>query len=162
MKLFLFHILLILFIIPGIRSIFPQEKIDATFEAVEGKILIYYEIKGDPDMEYDVEVTLKRTSVPSFELTPSEMTGDIGKGKFAGKKRTIVWHLKPEEEAVLDGEDFYFNVTAEVIEEGGGIPWYVYAGGAAIGGGVAAFLLLNKKDDNESAPAGFPAPPGRP
>jgi len=145
-------------------NLLPQEKIDATFEASDGKIFIYYEIKGDPEKEFDVEVTLRRTSVPSFKLTPSEMTGDVGEGKFAGRKRTVVWHLKPEEEAILDGEDFYFEVIAKALEEGGGIPWYVWAGGAAVGGGVAAFLLLNKKDDSgdSNTSTNFPSPPGRP
>jgi hypothetical protein len=146
-------------------GLLAQEKINTTFEASEGKIFIYYEIKGDPDKEFNVEVTLRRTSVPSFELTPSQMTGDIGDGKFAGRQRTIVWRLKPEEEAILDGDDFYFQVTVVPVEEGGGIPWYVYAGGAAVGGGVAALLLLSKKDeggDGGSTTTSFPSPPGRP
>ena len=145
-------------------NLFAQEKIDATFEASEGKIFIYYEFKGDPDKEFNIEVTLRRTSVPSFKLVPSQMTGDVGEGKFAGRQRTVVWRLKPEEEAILDGDDFYFQVTAEPLEGGGGIPWYVW-GGAAVGGGVAAFLLLNKKDEGTGGggtSTSFPSPPGRP
>jgi hypothetical protein len=147
-------------------NLLAQEKIDATFEASDGKIFIYYEIKGDPEKEFNVEVTLRRTSVPSFKLTPSEMTGDVGEGKFAGRQRTIVWRLKPEEEAILDGEDFYFEVIAEAIEEGGGggVPWYVWVGGAAVGGGVAALLLLKKDDGGGggTTSTNLPAPPGRP
>jgi len=144
-------------------NLLAQEKIDATFEASEGKIFIYYEFKGDPDKEFNIEVTLRRTSVPSFKLTPLQMTGDVGEGKFAGRQRTIVWRLKPEEETILDGDDFYFQVTAEPLE-GGGIPWYVFAGGAAVGGGVAAILLLNKKDTGTggTTSTSFPSPPGRP
>ena len=145
-------------------NLYAQEKINATFEASEGKIFIYYQFKGDPDQDFNVEVTLRRTSVPSFKLTPSEMTGDVGEGKFAGRQRTVVWRLKPEEEAMLEGEDFYFEVTAEPIEQGGGgIPWWVYAGGVAVGGGVAAILLLNKKDEGGgSTSTNLPNPPGRP
>jgi hypothetical protein len=153
------------FIIFLLNSIsYSQEKIDASFEASEGKIFIYYELKGDPSSEYQIEVKLKRTSDPSFELIPSVMIGDVGKGKFAGGKCTIIWHLNSEEESELEGEDFYFDVIAEKIEEGGGIPWWVYAGTAAVGGGVAAFFLLNKSDNgDETTPTvPFPNPPGRP
>ncbi len=158
-KFFFFSLILLLYNIS-----YSQEKIDASFEASEGKIFIYYELKGDPSSEYQVDVKLKRTSDPSFELIPSVMIGDAGKGKFAGGKRTIIWHLNSEEESKLEGEDFYFDVTAEKIEEGGGIPWWVYAGTAVVGGGVAAFFLLNKSDDGDEPPAttAFPNPPARP
>ncbi|MGE5797607.1 MAG: hypothetical protein ACM34O_04060 [Ignavibacteria bacterium] len=163
MKIKFYFLIVILFLFHNLS--YSQENIDASFEAAEGKIFIYYELKGDPASEYQVEVKLKRTSDPSFEIVPSVMIGDVGKGKFAGGKRTIIWHLNSEEEAKLEGEDFYFDVRAEKIEEGGGIPWWVYAGTAAVGGGVAAFFLLNKSDSgDEPSPSAstFPNPPGRP
>ncbi|HVO73890.1 MAG TPA: hypothetical protein VMT35_07695 [Ignavibacteriaceae bacterium] len=145
---------------------YSQEKIEASFEASEGKIFIYYELKGDASAEYQVDIKLKRTSDPSFELVPAVMIGDVGKGKFAGGKRTIIWHLNSDEESKLQGEDFYFDVTAKKIEEGGGIPWWVFAGTAAVGGGVAAILLLKKSDSGggtETPPnTTFPNPPARP
>lgn len=153
--------LLVLF---GFNSslIYSQEKIDATFEAGEGKILIHYELKGDSQKDYEVSIVLKRTSDHSFAVIPDETTGDIGEGKFAGKKSTITWLLNSDEEEMLDGDDFYFDVFAEEIKTGGGIPWYVYIGGAALAGGTAAILLLNKSSDEETPPASFPTPPARP
>ncbi len=144
-----------------------QEKINTTFEASpDGKIFIYYQLNGDPEKEYNIGVVLKRTSVPSFELTPADLSGNIGKGKYGdGNKKTIIWTLKPEEKAILNGEDFYFVVDAEEVKTGGGIPWYVYVGGAALAGGTAAVLLLNKKSDNSTTNpvvTGFPSPPARP
>ncbi len=144
-------------------SSFSQQRINATFEASqEGKIFIYYQLNGDPEKEYDVSVVLKRTSVPSFELVPSDVSGNIGKGKYGdGSKKTIIWNLKPEEKSILNGEDFYFVVNAEEVKSGGGIPWYLYVGGAALVGG-AAVLLLAKKSDNTTTSTTFPEPPGRP
>jgi hypothetical protein len=139
--------------------IFSQEKVSATFEAVEGKILVHYSIKGDPAKEYDVDVVLKRTGDSSFELVPDEMSGDVGKGKFAGSQRTIIWHIKPEEEAKLEGEDFYFEVTAVEITSGG-FPWGWVLGGAAVAGGAAAYFILSK--DKTEDPVNLPIPPGRP
>ena len=138
-----------------------QERVSATFEAIEGKVLIYYTIRGEADKEYEIDIVLKRTSVPSFELVPEEMSGDIGTGRYAGTQRTIVWHIKPEEEAKLDGDDFYFEVSATKIEEGGGFPWLYVVGGAALAGGAAAYFIL-KKDETGGETANIPLPPGRP
>ncbi|RPI73185.1 MAG: hypothetical protein EHM47_06620 [Ignavibacteriales bacterium] len=149
---------LILFLLP-LGSICSQERVSATFEAIEGKILIHYSIKGEQENEYEVEVVLKRTGDPSFELVPDEMSGDIGKGKFAGSQRTIVWHITPEEEAQLEGEDFYFEVTALEIKEGG-FPWGWVVGGAAAAGGAALYFILS--GDKEETTSNLPGPPGRP
>ena len=150
--------LIIILLVNGF--IFSQEKVSATFEAVEGKVLIYYTLKGDSEKEYDVNAILKRSNDASFELIPEDMTGDIGKGKFAGARKTIIWHIKPEEEALLEGEDFYFEVTAVEVKEGGGFPWLYVLGGAAVAGGAAAYFLLSKDDPAETT--NLPSPPGRP
>ena len=143
---------------------FSQQKINATFEASpDGKIFIYYQLNGDPGKEYDISVVLKRTSVPSFALVPSDLSGNVGQGKYGdGTKKTIIWTLMPEEKAILNGEDFYFVVNAEEVKSGGGIPWFVYVGGAALAGGAAVLLLSKKSDSNNSTTTSFPSPPGRP
>jgi len=149
----------ILFLIPYTLN-FSQERVSATFEPVEGKILIYYTIKGDADKEYEVDVVLKRTSDPSFEMVPGRMTGDIGKGKFAGSQKTIIWHIQPDEEAKLEGEDFYFEVTAAEVK-GSSFPWGWVLGGAAVAGGAAAYFILSGGKDSETL-NNLPVPPGRP
>jgi hypothetical protein len=160
LKIFLSAVLLLPLIS---NASYCQGRISTTFEASQdGKIFIYYQLNGDPEKEYDVSVVLKRTSVPSFELVPSDISGNVGKGKYGnGTKKTIIWTLKPEEKAILNGEDFYFVVNAEEVKSGGGIPWYVYVGGAALAGG-AAVLLLSKKSDNSTTTTNFPESPGRP
>ena len=160
---FILPVIILLTFISG--TAYSQERISTTFEASpDGKIFIYYQLNGNPDREYDISVVLKRTSVPSFELKPSDLSGNVGRGKYGdGSKKTIIWTLKPEEQAILNGEDFYFVVNADEVESGGGIPWYVYVGGAALVGGTAAVLLLNKKSDNTTTTGtDFPLPPARP
>lgn len=148
------------------QSINAQGKIQASFDYSEGKIFIFYEFQGDKTKNYEIEITLKRTSDPGFVVIPEKLSGDIGEGKFAGRKNKAVWELTPEEEANLEGEDFYFDVTANEISEGGGVPWYWFAGGAAVAGGAAAVLLLGKKDSDGTTPTPpsgvFPTPPVRP
>lgn len=152
-------------ILVAAKSIFPQQKIQTSFDYSEGKIFIFYEFQGDRTKDYEIEIVLKRTGDPSFNLIPENLTGDIGEGKFANKKCKIIWALSPAEETELEGEDFFFEITANELS--GGIPWYIYAGGAALAGGTAAVLLLGKKDSNGNGtitpPAGeFPTPPVRP
>jgi hypothetical protein len=148
------------------QDLFSQKKIEASFEYSEGKIFIYYEFQGNRENDYDVSIKLKRTSEPSFEIIPEDLTGDIGEGKFANKKNKITWVINEKEESQLEGEDFYFDVTAKEIKSGGGVPWYVFAGGAVLAGGTAAILVLGKKNSDESSTSSssgtFPTPPLRP
>ena len=165
MKKIFYYVLIFFTIMIVNQKVFPQGKIQATFDYSDGKIFIFYEFQGDRSKDFEVNVKLKRTSDPNFEIIPSQLSGDIGEGKFAGKKNKITWILGEDEESQLEGEDFYFDVTALEIAEGGGIPWYVFAGGAAVAGGTAAILLLGKKDSDGTTPppsGGFPMPPVRP
>ena len=123
--------LLIVFLLCSLKVAHAQESIEATFTAVEEKVFIYYTIKGEPDEEYDVSVTLLKKSDPSFALVPSVLFGDFGKGKFAGTKRTILWQINPDEEKQMDGSDFFFKVTTQQIKKSG-YPWYAYVGGAVV------------------------------
>jgi hypothetical protein len=163
--MFRFNILFLLTILILCSGrILSQEKINSSFELSGDKILIYYELKGEADQDYDVSVVLKRTSLLSFEYTPSELHGDIGMGKFAGSKKTIAWTLnKKETEIFAEGEDYYFQVKA-LKKSSGGASWLWYAGGILLGGG-AAVLLLGKKgssDNNSTTNTGLATPPGRP
>lgn len=164
MKKIFFTVLMIFAVAIINQKVFPQGKIQATFDYSEGKIFIFYEFQGDRSKDFEVTVKLKRTSDPNFEIIPSQLSGDIGEGKFAGKKNKIIWTLGQDEESQLEGEDFYFDVTAIEIAQGGGIPWYYFAGGAAVAGGTAAILLLGKKSSDGTTPTtgSFPTPPIRP
>ena len=146
-------------------KIFSQEKIDASFEQKEDKIYIYYQLKGDWQKEYEIEkVVLKRKGDPNFLLNPSDLSGNIGKGKFATGRQTIIWAVEDDEQNILaeyaGAEDFYIEITASEVKEGSG--WYYYVGGAALLGGGAAVLLLNKKSSADTPNTNFPVPPGRP
>jgi hypothetical protein len=161
---FLYLIVLTMLLIS--QDIFSQGKIQASFKYSDGKIFIYYEFQGDRNKDYEISIKLRRTNDANFEMIPDDLSGDIGEGKFAGRKNQIIWIINEDEESQLEGEDFYFDVTAEAIEEGGGVPWYVFAGGAAIAGGTAAILLLGKKESDETTSTqssnNFPTPPLRP
>ncbi len=141
-----------------------QNEINTSFEYSQHKILIYYQFAGESSSLYNISVVLKRKSVPDFKLEPGSLSGDYGEGKYANAKREIIWNLSQQEETSLTGNDYYFEITANELNHGGGIAWYVYVGGLLVGGGAAAVLLLNKKSETSTANSSFtfPGPPGRP
>ena len=138
---------------------YAQQKMSASFESLDNKIQISYEFQGEADKEYEIKVTLKRSSLSTYNYIPSALSGNIGKGKYANKKNLIVWNLTNKEAETLTDTDYYFEITA--IEVKGGIPWYYYVGTAVVGGGAAAVLLLKKKTEDKPATT-TALPPERP
>jgi len=157
----LFFFLTLLFFLNG--KSFTQEKVDVSFEEINGKIFIYYTLNETTGSQYDVSLLLRRTSETSFSYAPSDITGDIGEGDFAGKKNTVIWNITDDEMNMFDGDDFYFEVIADAIVESEGIPWYYYVGGAVVAGSVAAVTLLGGDEKTTPTPSGnFALPPDRP
>ena len=153
------NILVILVILLAVRYVSAQQKMSATFASLDNKIQISYEFQGEADKEYEIKVTLKRSSSSTYNYIPAALTGNVGKGKYANKKNLVVWNLTSKEIETLTDTDYFFEITA--IEVKGGIPWYYYVGTAVVGGGAAAVLLMKKK--TEETPAATTAmPPARP
>lgn len=134
---------------------FSQGKINLYHEYAEGKINIYYEFQGDTDIDYKITIKVKKNSDSNFEISPAELFGDVGEGKFARKKNKAVWVINEEEKAKLEGEDFYFDIKADGIAQEEGIPWYYYVGGAGLAGGLAAILLIKKTEETIRTPIGL-------
>ncbi|MDP3149941.1 MAG: hypothetical protein Q8N83_12500 [Ignavibacteria bacterium] len=149
-------LLLGLFIAAPIHA---QQKMSASFESLDNKIQISYEFQGEADKEYEIKVTLKRSSSSTYNYIPATLSGNVGKGKFANKKNLIVWNLTNKETETLTDTDYYFEITAYEVK--GGIPWYYYVGTAVVGGGAAAVLLLKKKTEDKPATT-TALPPARP
>jgi hypothetical protein len=142
---------------------YAQEKIETYSEVLEdGKVNIYYDLKGDPSEEYEIKLNLRRTSNPEFKYSPDDLEGDYGTGKYATGKKRITWKLNDKEKTFADGEDFYFEVIAQKASKG--LSWYYYLGGAVLGG-VAAILLGGSKSgggNSGGSSTALPNPPGRP
>lgn len=161
--------LLVMFLLVFFRISYAQERavgqdnIQVNFEVGDDKIYIHYFLKGDSEKEYKIKAVLRKNSDSNFELIPSQTTGDVGKGKFANKNATIVWTMNKQEEDMLTGEDFYFEIIAEEIQEASSWYWYLL-GAAVLGGGAATYLLLSKdkKDNTTTTAENIASPPGRP
>lgn len=156
MKIILISLVLSLVTLNG----FAQEITNVTFEAQQDKIIIYYDLAGDKDQEYEVSLVLRREEYTGFVFIPRSIEGDAGKGKFAGTKRKIVWTAARDYRIDPELDDYYFEVKVKEIS--GGIPWYYYVGAAVLGGGAAAALLLGKDNETTEDRQPIGPPPVRP
>ena len=156
-KLTYFYVIIILFLLTNITTAQKPTLSNMYFEAKDNEVIIYYDLYGDKEDEYEVEIFLKSEIDLLFKTKPINISGDIGEGYFVGKSRKILWEDTRDLAASLDGDDFYFEINATRLS---GIPWYYYVGGTALVGGVAAILVI-KKDGGESKTP-IKEPPDRP
>jgi len=144
-----------------ISASMAQEITNITFEPQQDKIIIYYDLAGDKDEEYEVSVTLRREEYVAFVIVPTNVTGDVGVGKFAGTKRKIIWDVSKDYHIDPEVSDYYFEVKVKTIS--GGISWYYYVIAAVLGGATAAVLVGGGDEEQPpvtQTPVG--APPVRP
>lgn len=129
------------------------------FEETDNGININYNLKGDIDDDYDVELYLTLLG-QNEEIKLQKVSGDIGEGKFVGTGRRIFWNAKSETGGRYKSFEGILNLNVE--KKGGGIGWFVYTIGAALVGGVAAILTLGKKGGGGETQSPIGAPPPRP
>ncbi len=113
-------------------------------------------IGDDADAEYKVTLRITREKDKKFKFDPSELSGDIGVGKFRGNNLTIKWNYGKQFPKGLQFDDIEFELTVSKRE---GIPsWIWYGGGiAAIGVGAYFYIQSKKTEDSDSS---LPDPPG--
>lgn len=152
-----FYVIIILFLLTNITKAQKPALSNIHFEVKDNEVIINYDLSGDKEDEYEVEIFLKSEVDQLFKIKPINLSGDIGEGYFVGKGRKILWQYTRDLAAPLDGDDFYFEINANRL---GGIPWFYYVGGTALAGGLAAMLVI-KKDGSESRTP-IKEPPDRP
>jgi hypothetical protein len=153
-----------LFVLSSNRLVYSQGigVTNVSFSIRGSDIVVHYDLNGSTDKLYNVELVLKRETQPYFKMLPKDISGDVGTGKFAGKHHEIVWHLFSDVPDGLDGNDYYFEVSATLLgAEKEGTSWLYYVGAAVVGGAAAVFLGRNLFTKGSSG-AGLPSPPGRP
>ncbi len=136
------------------------EVTNVAFSLVDSNVVVNYNLSGPKSRLYSVSLILRRESDRAFKFIPIDVTGDIGKGRFEGGDRKIIWHIYSDIPVGLSGIDYYFQVRATLLG-GGGASWLYYVGGAILVGGTAA-VLYKSGVIGKSTAAPFPAPPARP
>jgi len=133
------------------------------FEVSEGVVFIYYDLLAPLDKVHQVSITLKRESDPLFVYNPINLRGEVGAFVFSGHNRRIMWEISKEYPGGLEGDDFYFVVTAEPPPSVEGTNTLLWVGGGAAAAGVVALILLSKGEEPPPPTGGgFPGPPARP
>ncbi len=132
------------------------------FSLVDSTVVVNYNLSGPKSRPYWVSLILRRKSFQGFKFIPIDVTGDVGRGDFEGNSRQIVWHLYSDFPDGLSGSDFYFQVSATLLDAGGDASWLYYVGGVILVGGAAAAVLYKSDLIGKSGAIPFPTPPGRP
>lgn len=136
---------------PGTRAQRPEEPsrrfVLASWRVENWIAVISYELHAPADSTYDVSIVLKRKSDTSFSVMPRTVSGDIGRGKFAGGRREIRWEYRRDLAHELLGNDYFFVVTAVAVTEERGWPWWYYAAGGVVAGGAIIAIVFGNSDD---------------
>ena len=128
---------------------------------VEGdRVLITYDLIGPLDQTFFITVKLFRESVSSFKLIPRKTSGDVGKGKFAGKNRVIYWDYLKDVPGGLQGEDFYFEISAEKVTRSK--KWLIPVLGGAAAVAVIGTVAILSGTGGGAAEKELPPAPSRP
>jgi hypothetical protein len=132
---------------------------------LEDRNIIYYDLLGSEEDEYDVKIYLIFKLAKDSILLQS-VSGNIGRGVKAGKDRAIIWRFN--DELTLQNKnlesDVEFHISGLKIQSAKSISlfdnktFYWIAGGALVIGGGITWLLLSKKKD--TAPEFLPDPAG--
>ena len=151
--------LFLLVVAPWFNTVNAQKiRVDnIRYELKENNIEIYYDLIGQASKDYKVSVVLKRENDAAFSVTPVSLQGDIGKGKFAGEGRKIIWNYTNEFKPEAGVTDYYFEVSAKKPSK----TWLFVAGGILVAGGTATAILLSGGKDNTTNPPvvnTFPVP----
>jgi hypothetical protein len=134
------------------------------YKVANGKVIITYDLPGSTDQLYDVSLILKRTSNVEDAYEPKSVSGDIGEERYGGKNKQIIWEIKKDFPEGLTGEDFYFIIRAEKINEGSNILMWAGFGLAAVAA-VVTYVVVGEESESASTQnpgSSFPLPPGRP
>lgn len=137
-------------------SIFAQEVSvkNVTFNLQNNAIHLIYDLIGSSNSKYNISIQLLRKSDSTFSFVPEQVSGDIGDGIRPGIKRKIVWDIQNELKVKLKGNDYFFKINAEYVEESSS--WYYYLGGALATGAIT-WVIIPPKEEKKIAD-----PPGRP
>ena len=151
--------------LPLMNSTARKVKIENVHFGVEnGNVIINYDLLGYPAKNYIVRIFLKKGNDVNYQYEPRIVSGDVGKGKFAGRNKRIVWAFNKEFPDGLPGKDYYFVVNAEELNKSPHLLAWIGVGMAAIAA-TATYMVVVKKSslpNNNSPDISFPPPPGRP
>ena len=144
----------------------PQDAPKVTnvhFAVSYGEVLINYDLLGESDARYSVQVELKDANDSTYQYFPKSLSGDVGVGKFAGLNRRILWAIRSEFPLGLPDSSYYFVINAQRVQEGSVRSAYYWIGaGAALLTAATTYFLVGGGKVKPTQVTALPEPPGRP
>lgn len=128
------------------------------FDTKNGDVVLYYDLRGDRDEDYEVVLLIKDKNDPEYVFKPKHLIGDIGEGKYAGLQRRILWNIFNDLPNGLIGNNYYIDLAVEEV----GSNWFYYVGGAVVGGVVAVLTLFSSESSSSDSDGQIANPPDRP
>lgn len=86
---------------------------DVRFSDLGRTVEIGYTLEGNPELKYNVTVTLSHDGGTTYGEPLRYVSGDVGRNNLPGRNKTIIWELETEYPFGLVGDHFVFAVTAE-------------------------------------------------
>lgn len=124
------------------------------------EIVLTYDLLGEDDEEYDVEVLLSGNGGVVFDYRPQAASGDVGDAVEPGLDKQIVWDVLQDKPGGLQGNEFQFKVTVEEV----GRNWWWYGVGSTVltGGLTGAAVMIFGGSDSGDGDGGIPTAPSPP
>ncbi|MFO7891375.1 MAG: hypothetical protein R6V04_13670 [bacterium] len=144
------RIITIIFLLIAIISLHAQEVEikNVSFTQMDEIIIIKYDLIGEMNKKYTIDISLSDNYGTSFRITPRTIRGDVGKGITPGRSKEIIWEMTEDYPNGLEGEGFVFAVDAALQKSGGGKTLY-YLLGAGVVGGVVYFVTQGQGETGE-------------
>ena len=87
-------------------------------QANQDYIHVMYNLSGDTNTTFDVKFCIKDSSYPAYALFPKIIKGNIGIGKFAGRRNVFMFSKDQLPNDFDDNKKYYYEITAsEIIDE---------------------------------------------
>ena len=137
-----------------IQCLFAGEVLvrNVRFEQQDTEIVVYYDLESNSSKKHEVTLILSDNSGLTFNITPRETEGDIGKNVLPGRRKKIIWHFMKDYPQGLKGDNFVFCVQAELEKGGSKLHWYLI--GAGVIGGVVYFVTQSKDGGSDDPTTG--------
>jgi hypothetical protein len=84
------------------------------YKTIDNTIEIIYDLPVNND-SVEVKLFFQKHSDSTFLYHPKFVSGSVGKGKFSGRDRRIIWYFRKEIPGLFTGSGFYFRIRAVKI-----------------------------------------------
>jgi len=133
------------------------------FSTNDNNVWIFYDLQGNAESSYQIQLLASTNGGKTYTISPTNVTGDVGKGVHPGKNKQIIWNVMEDYPDGIKGLNFQFLVKAHQDKPflNHQIVKYALIGVASVGIGVTLYLLLHSNNKSGHS-GGFPLPPPRP